>query len=153
MPPAPRRGTRPSSLPLGADDIYDLTLPEIRARLERNERVLQSSFFTHTPSQSPIRTTIASSSSASTITSLTTSPDPVRDKLSASRDLLLQREQELILADNINKLEMKLGPGEDTNYLSESRGGRKGGKSGKAVALALIQAKERETVRNGITRL
>lgn len=129
MPPQSRRA-RPSLTPQGADDTSTLSLREVQSRLERNERVLKSSLFSPSLSTLPPRL-------SQTPTSPT--PDPVREKLLASRQQLLQREQELILAESVGN--MDVNPAGETSEAGRRRSSV-GGRSGKARAMEMILAAE-----------
>ena len=124
MTPPQARRPRTSITPLGADDVSLLNLPEVRSRLERNSRVLSTSLFSPplTPSGFP----------------LTPSPDPARDKLLASREQLLARERELLQAQDEGE--------------SSSAGRRRSdtARSGKALAMATIQAGDAKLAQNGV---
>lgn len=77
------------------DDISHLTLPEVRDRLERNERVLSSALFSGSPSNTA---SLATSPTATSSMHHPISPggDPVRARLLAAREALLAREAELV---------------------------------------------------------
>lgn len=151
MPPAPRQ-PRSSLQTHPPDDISTLTLPQIRLRLERNERVLQTSLFSSpSPSSSP---TLSISPSSSTSTT-----DPVRDKLLLSRQQLLQREKELVSAQRTelpHKVEILPNGHDDPATAGESSAGarrrsRASLNSGKARAMERIQAGDERPTRNIIT--
>ena len=134
-PPRPRR-SRPSLTPQGADDISSLSLDQIRARLERNQRVLNTSLLsTSHPASSPPRD--------QTLT------DPVRGKLLVSRQELLRREQDLIkqVAGDGN-VDMDVSEGGETSQMAKRRS--HSGKVGKARILETIQAGEGSLTRNGV---
>lgn len=121
MPPVTRR-TRPSvpNTGVGLEDISTLSLPEVRSRLERNERVLNTSLFsspagsqfstsptstflpttTSPPPLSPHQTA-AGSGIGGTAIPVPPSPsnDPFREKLLLVRHQLLEREQELLVQE------------------------------------------------------
>lgn len=137
MPPSTRRSSLPSVTALPPDEISALSLAEVRARLERNERVLNSSIFS--PPRSPSLPNIASSSTSPT-------PDPVREKLLVSRQQLLHREQELLMAQMDDGIE-KMGVG---SLAESSASARRRSRSGKVRALERIQAGEGRLAKNGV---
>ncbi|KAL1409858.1 hypothetical protein Q8F55_003857 [Vanrija albida] len=121
-----------NSLPgSGSDEISHLSLGEVRDRLARNERVLNTSLFSTSP-------TAASSFAAGSPTARRVSnpdaPDPVRDRLLAVREQLLAREAEL-LADSIGG--MSLSPSSPSRLASSPPT-----RSGKARALDAIRQGE-----------
>ncbi|KAK4686948.1 hypothetical protein P7C73_g3175, partial [Tremellales sp. Uapishka_1] len=122
---APIRRRTPAS---PYEDISTLTLPEIRSRLERNSRVLNTGIFSMSPpSTSPI-------ASGSTI-------DPIREKLLSARKQLQEREQELLASQSGN-----VGLGENEGV----REGGGNGRSGKARALEVIQQGEAGIGKNNL---
>ncbi|ODO10506.1 hypothetical protein I350_01101 [Cryptococcus amylolentus CBS 6273] len=85
----PTRRARPSLVAAINEDIPSLSLPEVKARLERNTALLASPLFASPPDASSAGSS-SSSSSAQIV-------DPVRDKLVKAREALLMREQELMM--------------------------------------------------------
>ena len=137
-PPRPRR-SGPSLTPQGADDISSLSLDQIRARLERNERVLHTSLLSTSP---PVSSLTRVSSRGQTLT------DPVREKLLVSRQELLRREQDLVEQDGERSEGMDVSEGGETSQMAKRQS--QSGKVGKARILETIQAGEGGSTRNGV---
>lgn len=134
MGPGPMRvpGSSSTRRPRGslglADEISHLSLSEVRDRIARNERVLQSSLFSTSPTAgtgfvSPISPPTQAGPSSPR------EEDPVRDRLLAVRTALLQRESEL-LADSVGSMSL------NNAQLSTSP------RSGKARAMETIRQGE-----------
>lgn len=111
----PRRGSRGAAQ---HDDVSHLSLAEVRDRLARNERTLNTVFGT--------------SPTASTSLNGGSSGDPARDAVLSMREALLAREQEL-MADGIGSMSVK-----DRAPLATSPTTR----SGKARAMECIRQGE-----------
>lgn len=181
-PMPPNRRHRPS-LPTspGADDISGLSLSECRDRLARNERVLNSSLFSSVsppPSLSTSPTSpflgdqstfhafgSAASASASAGPSRPPAPpvDPVKEKLLLTRQALLQREQELMMAQSTDQVaKLEVGSPESPRFMDTMSAGRRvsgsggGGsaagasRSGKARAMEIIRQGEANRSPNAI---
>ncbi|OCF39833.1 hypothetical protein I317_06385 [Kwoniella heveanensis CBS 569] len=161
MPPA-RRSSRPSVSASGADDVANLTLAEVRDRLNRNNALLSSPLFNSPPTSPQLGLGVAGPGPNSAMSP--TRSDPVRDKLVAARESLLAREQELMLGSLSVKEESNgygagNGNGAGTGYASGAgmNGGKdtgrrtsEGGVSGKAKVLERIKAGEGSLARNGL---
>ncbi|ORY29636.1 hypothetical protein BCR39DRAFT_505425 [Naematelia encephala] len=136
MPTHHSRSSGPTSPNPGADDINNLNLDAVRARLERNSRVLGSGIFSPSP---------------------TTADDPVRQKLLEAREQLLAREQEL-LALGVEGMNIEPGSIPESSSAARRRsstgvggsGELGGARSGKASALEAIQANESRLAKNGL---
>ena len=135
MPPR-RRAT----LPTTPDDIASLTLPQINARLERNERVLNTSLFSPTPH-------LASSPTS----------DPMRDRLIAIRASLLARKAELEHAANQQQLGgMSLEPRAESSAQAQRNSGSnglpngQGARSARARAMEIIEAGDKYLAPNSL---
>ena len=148
MPPSVRR--QRASLPNAFDDVSTLTLSEVRARLDRNERVLNTSIFSPTSPQSspgPSLSTSPTSPFASTL-GPASPPDPLRDRLLAVRQHLLARQQELCKDDGSPNGGSVSSPGHAESSSSALRRGEDGvisavgGKSGKMRAMEAIKVED-----------
>ncbi|ORX41077.1 hypothetical protein BD324DRAFT_647974 [Kockovaella imperatae] len=134
MPPRRR-----SSVPVGADDISTLTLPQINERIERNERVLNTSLF------SPFQ--LAGSPPAH---------DPVRDRLLAIRQALQERKRELedsALDRSLNGMSLDAEPQLAESSAQAQRRDSGGGlaSSGRAMAMQTIQVQDAKLPPNSVT--
>ena len=160
MPTAPMRvpARRARTSLSHADDISALSLAEVRERLARNERVLQTSLFSTSPTNSNSNMTTNGSSNMSrslgspstfspTSPSLSQSPpDPVRGRLLAVRDALRAREAELV-AEGMGAMSLDSSGGDaGMGQLSRSPPTR----SGKARALDAIRLGEATRGTNGM---
>lgn len=128
----PGRNRGRNSLP-GSDEISHLSLGEVRDRLARNERVLNTSLFSTSPTAS---SSFGSGFSPTAPRQVPTAdaPDPVRDRLLAVREQLRAREAEL-LADGMSG--MSLSPSSPSRLASSPPT-----RSGKARALDAIRQGE-----------
>jgi hypothetical protein len=86
------------------DEISHLTLAEVRERIARNERVLNSALFSTSPSAGMNGAAMSPGSSRGS-----GSDDPVRARLLAVRASLCAREAELI-ADSMGSIDLGAGP-------------------------------------------
>ncbi|WVQ95551.1 hypothetical protein IAU59_002648 [Kwoniella sp. CBS 9459] len=149
MPPA-RRSSRPSVSASGADDVANLTLAEVRDRLNRNNALLSSPLFASPPTSPQLGLGVAGPGPNSAMSP--TRSDPVRDKLVAARESLLAREQELMLGtlsvkeENGDGYDVTMGP----KGAKDGRRTSEGGVSGKAKVLERIKAGEGSLARNGL---
>lgn len=135
-----QRKTR-ASLPhtqAGIEDISYLNLGEVRNRLERNERVLNTALFSASPppaggaagfSTSPTTSTMArpgQTGQPGVAVGMGTSPsapDPFREKLLQARQALLAREKELLMEQEMSKMEVGEYQGEEAQGLTMSSSG------------------------------
>ncbi|WVF67991.1 hypothetical protein IAT40_002753 [Kwoniella sp. CBS 6097] len=147
MPPA-RRSSRPSVSASGADDVANLTLAEVRDRLNRNNALLSSPLFASPPTSPQLGLGVAGPGPNSAMSP--TRSDPVRDKLVAARESLLAREQELMLGSLSVKEENGYGGVASLNGGKDGRRSSEGGVSGKAKVLQRIKAGENTLARNGL---
>ncbi|KAL7422701.1 hypothetical protein Q5752_001992 [Cryptotrichosporon argae] len=131
------------SLPSGADDVSHLTLSEVRDRLARNERVLNSGLFAVSPASSSAGPSSGFGGRAGGDPASPT--DPVRDKLLAVRQQLRAREQALLFeqtVEGVDKMGVEPAPA-DGRRMSAAR-------SGKQRALESIRAGEGQRPGNGL---
>ncbi|BEJ16458.1 hypothetical protein CspHIS471_0510630 [Cutaneotrichosporon sp. HIS471] len=99
----PRRSRGSVSAPTGrspVDEISHLNIAEVRERLARNERVLNSALFSTSPNNGTGMATVMSPSSRAS-----GAEDPVRARLLAMRAQLCAREAEL-LADSVGNMDL-----------------------------------------------
>ncbi|WWD20625.1 hypothetical protein CI109_105101 [Kwoniella shandongensis] len=133
MAPTPSRRSRPSLPPSTHDEISLLTLPEVRARLARNNALLTSALFVSPPSNSNSTNGAGPSS------------DPVRDKLIIAREALLAREKELVREEEEHVQEDRKVEGD-----IQQRRGSEGMRSGKRRVIESIKQGEGMLAKNGL---